>query len=67
MPPGASSAAIDVYKRQHQTDVDSEVIANLIARRGDLPLAEGIEAASRDIRGSYALVVICLLYTSRCV
>ena len=42
----------------HQTDVDTEVIANLIARRGDLPLAEGIEAASRDIRGSYALVVM---------
>ena len=48
----------------HQTDVDTEVIANLIARRGDMPLVKAIEATSRDIRGSYALVVLVAACTT---
>ncbi|MGI6004967.1 MAG: amidophosphoribosyltransferase [Christensenellales bacterium] len=41
-----------------QTDVDTEVIANLIARRSHMPLVEALSATSADIQGSYALVLL---------
>lgn len=41
-----------------QTDLDSEMIANLIARTGKRDIVEGVEIALKDIQGSYALIVM---------
>ncbi|MBB6218834.1 amidophosphoribosyltransferase [Anaerosolibacter carboniphilus] len=40
-----------------QTSIDSEVIANLIARYNAMPIDEAIQKALSRIRGSYALVI----------
>jgi amidophosphoribosyltransferase len=40
-----------------QTSIDSEVIANLVARYNALPIHEAIQKALSRIRGSYALVI----------
>ena len=41
-----------------QTEIDSEVIAALIARYGrDVPIEEAIEKALKKIQGAYALVI----------
>lgn len=42
-----------------QTSIDSEVIANLIARYNAMPMEEAIQEALKKIRGSYALVITC--------
>nr|WP_122012735.1 amidophosphoribosyltransferase [Maliibacterium massiliense] len=42
----------------HQTTVDSEVIANLIARRADEDVVQALIDTSRQLRGSYALVML---------
>lgn len=42
----------------HQTDVDTEIIANLIARSADNDVVESLKKASQTIRGSYALVIL---------
>ncbi|MBN2898377.1 MAG: amidophosphoribosyltransferase [Clostridia bacterium] len=42
-----------------QTSIDSEVIANLIARNYSLGLKEAIVKSMERIRGAYALTIIC--------
>ncbi len=43
----------------HQTNVDTEVIAGLVARRAStLTIEKSLEETSKDLRGSYALVVL---------
>jgi amidophosphoribosyltransferase len=42
----------------HQTDVDTEVIANLIARQSKGGIVEALQYVNRAIRGSYALVMM---------
>ncbi len=41
-----------------QTDLDSELIANLIARTGKKDIVEAVELVLKDIEGSYALVIM---------
>lgn len=41
-----------------QTDLDSEVIANLIARTGKKDIVESVEEVLRGIEGSYSLVIM---------
>ncbi|MCT4604708.1 MAG: amidophosphoribosyltransferase [Marinisporobacter sp.] len=42
-----------------QTSIDSEVIANMIARNHKLGMEEAIKRTMKEIRGSYALVITC--------
>jgi len=41
-----------------QTSIDSEVIANLIAKNYDLGMVEAVVASVKEIKGSFALTVI---------
>ncbi|MBI4401886.1 MAG: glutamine--fructose-6-phosphate transaminase (isomerizing), partial [Nitrospirae bacterium] len=44
-----------------ESETDTEVVAHLIARhvRGGASLAEAVRAATREIRGSYAIAAVC--------
>lgn len=42
----------------NQTSADTEIVANLIARRKDEDLLEALQHTVRDLRGSYALVML---------
>lgn len=42
-----------------QTSIDSEVIANLIAKNYNLGFKEAIVSAAKEIKGSFALSIIC--------
>jgi len=42
-----------------QTSIDSEVIANLIARNYNLGYKEAITKAVKEVEGAFALVIIC--------
>lgn len=42
----------------HQTDLDTEIIASLIARSGKQDLVAALEQICHDLRGSYALVML---------
>ncbi|QZY55716.1 amidophosphoribosyltransferase [Crassaminicella profunda] len=42
-----------------QTSIDSEVIANMIARNHKMGIEEAIKNTMKEIRGSYALVITC--------
>lgn len=41
-----------------QTDLDSEIIANLIARTRKMDIVEGVQMVLEDIEGSYSLVIM---------
>lgn len=41
-----------------QTDLDSEVVANLIARTKKIDIVEAVEMVLKDIEGSYSLVIM---------
>lgn len=55
---GALRAQLEAEGSIFQTTADSEVIAHLIARQGDVPLETAIARSLTQIRGAYAFVFL---------